>query len=270
MDGTAGRNKDYETMSQKMQTLETALQEHISALELRPLAEKRVSKAIDEYEWNGPNPEGAGGSGNAGRIGPENAGGVKAPKCAKENKVNFAACTLEGRALTWWNGNVHTLGLSNANQIPWRNLKTMMTTEYCPRTEIQKMEQELWTLTMKGDDIEGYNNRFFELALMCPDLVTPERKNIERYIRGLPERAKATRIGESNKRKWEDHQRNNNNNHNNNTYHQQKNKGHEVAKAYVAAPAEQKGYLRNRPLCKHCNLHHDGQCPPKGAGNAKE
>ncbi|GJS05922.1 reverse transcriptase domain-containing protein [Tanacetum coccineum] len=52
------------------------------------------------------------------------------------------------------------------------------------------MEHELWTLTLKGDDIEAYNNRFHELALMCPDLVTPEKKKIERYIRGLPERVK--------------------------------------------------------------------------------
>ncbi|GKD76787.1 reverse transcriptase domain-containing protein, partial [Tanacetum coccineum] len=131
-----------------------------------------------------------------------------------------------------------------------------------------------------------------ELALMCPELVTPERKKIERYIRGLPEKvkanvtsskpaislhetinmarelveqaiqAKATRIGESNKRKWEDHQRNNNN-HNNNTHHQQQNRRQEVAKAYAAALAERKGYLGNRPLCNQCNLHHDGQCPPK-------
>ncbi|GJT28663.1 hypothetical protein Tco_0908938 [Tanacetum coccineum] len=92
------------------------------------------------------------------------------------------------------------------------------------------MEQELWTLTVKGDDIEGYNNQFHELALMCPDLIMPEKKKTECYIRGLPERfkanvtsskpaslhnainmarelieqaiqAKATRIGESNKRK---------------------------------------------------------------------
>ncbi|GKC05965.1 reverse transcriptase domain-containing protein [Tanacetum coccineum] len=104
--------------------------------------------------------------------------------------VRFDVCTFEGRALTWWNGNVQTLGLANANQIPWSNVKTMMTKEYCPATEIQRMEQELWNLTLKGDDIEAYNNRFYELALMCPDLVTPEKKKIERYIRGLLERVK--------------------------------------------------------------------------------
>ncbi|GJX03467.1 hypothetical protein Tco_0189383 [Tanacetum coccineum] len=34
-------------------------------------------------------------------------------KCAKEDKVMFAASTFEGRALTWWNGNVHTLGMNS-------------------------------------------------------------------------------------------------------------------------------------------------------------
>nr|GFA01473.1 hypothetical protein [Tanacetum cinerariifolium] len=207
-------------------------------------------------------------------------------KCAEEDKVKFVACTLEGRALTWWNGNVHTLGLSNANRIPLSELKTMMTTEYCLGTKIQKMEQELWTLTLKGDDIKGYNNRFHELALMCPDLVTPERKMIERYIRGLPKKvkvnvtaskptnlhkainmarelvdqsvqAKAIRTGESNKRKWEDHQRNINNR--NNTHHHQQFGRQEVVRDYTTL-VEGRGYAGNLPLCNRCKLHHIGQC----------
>nr|GFC38846.1 hypothetical protein [Tanacetum cinerariifolium] len=52
------------------------------------------------------------------------------------------------------------------------------------------MEQELWTLTLKGDDIEAYNNRFLELALMCPELVPTERKKIEKYVHGFPKRIK--------------------------------------------------------------------------------
>ncbi|GJS44036.1 putative reverse transcriptase domain-containing protein [Tanacetum coccineum] len=218
-------------------------------------------------------------------------------KCAEEDKVMFAASTFEGRALTWWNGNVHTLGLVNANRIPWTEFKMMMTTEYCPAIEIQKMEQELWTLTLKGDDIEAYNNCFHELALMCPELVPTERKKIEKYVRGFPERIKgnitsskpatlhdainmarelveqsvqgrATRIGESNKRKWEDHQRNpNNNNYNNNrnrnNYHQQPNRRQETARAYVAVLVEGKVYAGNLPKCNRCNFHHSGQCPPK-------
>nr|GEX39094.1 hypothetical protein [Tanacetum cinerariifolium] len=102
----------------------------------------------------------------------------------------FAASTFEGRALTWWNGNVHTLGLVNANRIPWTEFKSMMTTEYCPATEIQRMEEEIWTLTLKGDDIEAYNNRFHELALMCPDLVLNEKKKIERAYAAAPAEGK--------------------------------------------------------------------------------
>nr|GFC47041.1 putative reverse transcriptase domain-containing protein [Tanacetum cinerariifolium] len=39
-------------------------------------------------------------------------------KCTEDDKVKFVMYTLEGRALTWWNENVQTLGLANANQIP--------------------------------------------------------------------------------------------------------------------------------------------------------
>ncbi|GKF33150.1 hypothetical protein Tco_0106350 [Tanacetum coccineum] len=45
-------------------------------------------------------------------------------------------------------------------------------------------------MTLKGDDIEAYNNRFHELVLMCPELVPTEKKKIEKYIRGFLERIK--------------------------------------------------------------------------------
>ncbi|GKE79372.1 hypothetical protein Tco_1545492, partial [Tanacetum coccineum] len=60
---------------------------------------------------------------------------------------------------TGGSGSTNTGG-TVAPEIPWSNVKAMMTTEYCPSTEIQRMEQELWTLNLKGDDIEAYNNRF--------------------------------------------------------------------------------------------------------------
>nr|GFC95376.1 hypothetical protein [Tanacetum cinerariifolium] len=65
-------------------------------------------------------------------------------KCAEEDQVMYAASTFEGRALTWWNGNLKTLGSKNANKIPWDEFKTMLTTEYFPDTEVHKMEIELW------------------------------------------------------------------------------------------------------------------------------
>nr|GEZ29808.1 retrovirus-related Pol polyprotein from transposon 17.6 [Tanacetum cinerariifolium] len=71
---------------------------------------------------------------------------------------------------------------ANANQIPLSNLKAMMTTEYCPSTEIQKMEQELWTLTLKGDIIEAYNNHFHELALIFDVIIDMDWLSYHRAV----------------------------------------------------------------------------------------
>ncbi|KAI3740563.1 hypothetical protein L2E82_31031 [Cichorium intybus] len=51
--------------------------------------------------------------------------------------------------------------------------------------EIQKLEQELWNLTMKGSDLTTYTNRFNDLATLCHAMVTPESVKVERYIWGL-------------------------------------------------------------------------------------
>nr|GFC90666.1 hypothetical protein [Tanacetum cinerariifolium] len=51
--------------------------------------------------------------------------------------------------------------------MPWAALKRMITSKYCPRGEIQKLESEFWNLKVKGLDLSNYNHRFQELALMC-------------------------------------------------------------------------------------------------------
>ncbi|GJV34678.1 putative reverse transcriptase domain-containing protein [Tanacetum coccineum] len=251
---------------------------------VRKIVEKRVAKAIEKYEKTRADSNNTGGSGST------NTGGTIVPE--------MHGCSYK----TFMNGKPHSFKWTEGVS----NVKAMMTTEYCPATEIQRMEQELWTLTLKGDDIEAYNNRFHKLALMCHELVPTEKKKIERYIRGFPERIKgnitsskpatlheainmarelveqavqgrAARIGESNKRKWEDNQRNNNNNnhnynnnHNsnnnrnrNNNHHQQQNRRQENVRAYAAAPAGGKIYAGNLPKCNRCNLHHHGPCPQK-------
>ena len=50
---------------------------------------------------------------------------------------------------------------------------------------MQKLEQELWNLKMKGSDIASYIERFSDLALLSPEMVTQESKKVERYIWGL-------------------------------------------------------------------------------------
>ncbi|XP_071728438.1 uncharacterized protein [Rutidosis leptorrhynchoides] len=111
----------------------------------------------------------------------------KISECADNDRVKFASCTLLDRALTWWNSFAKSVGIDIAYNTPWEEFKKQTIDEYCPRNEIQRLETELWNLKLEGTDISGYTNRFLELALMFPTMVTPEYKRVERYIWGLSE-----------------------------------------------------------------------------------
>ncbi|GJS56888.1 putative reverse transcriptase domain-containing protein [Tanacetum coccineum] len=66
--------------------------------------------------------------------------------CTMENQVKFATCTLMGMALTWWNSHARTVTNEVAYAMTWSDLKKKMTTKYCPRNEIKKIEAEMWNL----------------------------------------------------------------------------------------------------------------------------
>ncbi|GJT95592.1 hypothetical protein Tco_1091110 [Tanacetum coccineum] len=51
-------------------------------------------------------------------------------ECAEGKKVKFVVATLEGPALTWWKTNVATMGLETVNQMPWTEMKQLMTAEF--------------------------------------------------------------------------------------------------------------------------------------------
>nr|GEU41640.1 reverse transcriptase domain-containing protein [Tanacetum cinerariifolium] len=54
------------------------------------------------------------------------------------------------------------------------------------KTEIQKMEDKFYYLTMKGNDLKTYVRRFQELATLCPTMVSDSEKLLEAFIGGLP------------------------------------------------------------------------------------
>ncbi|GJV79824.1 reverse transcriptase domain-containing protein [Tanacetum coccineum] len=107
-------------------------------------------------------------------------------RCAKENKVTFATSTLTDDALSWWNAYAQPMGVDQANQITWTELKRLLTNKYCPRTEVRKMEEELYNLTVKGNDLKPYVIRFQELTVICPNMVPNTEKLLEAFIGGLP------------------------------------------------------------------------------------
>ncbi|GKA84358.1 putative reverse transcriptase domain-containing protein [Tanacetum coccineum] len=217
--------------------------------------------------------------------------------CAERRKVKFATATLHGRALTWWNSQVATLGLEVANGKPWTEVKQMMTDEFCPTEEVQRLEDELRHLKLRDMNIAAYTERFNELALLCPDVVPNEKKKVELYIKGLPEiikgettssrpatlneavrmahtlmeqkiQDKAERIAESNKRKWEsnnnNYRNNNQGNYRDNDHHNQYNdKRQGGARAMTTAQNDDADQGGPAPNCNRCGLCHFGQCPSK-------
>nr|GEV36878.1 reverse transcriptase domain-containing protein [Tanacetum cinerariifolium] len=86
----------------------------------------------------------------------------------------------------WWNSHVKTVGHDVAYGMPWKTLMKMMTIKYCPRSEIKKLEIEIWNLKVKDTDVVGYTQRFQELALMCGRMFPKEFDEVEKYVGGPP------------------------------------------------------------------------------------
>ncbi|GJY67348.1 reverse transcriptase domain-containing protein [Tanacetum coccineum] len=190
-----------------------------------------------------------------------NTGPTGTPVAKTGNYKEFISCqpfyfngTLTDDALSWWNAYAQPMGIDQANQITWIKLKRLPINKYCPRTEVKKMEDEFYNLTVKGNDLKTYIRRFQELAILCPNMVPNSEKLMEVFISGLPRSIKgnviatkpqtleeATNIAQrlmdqiikhdyvqetnDHKRKFEDkgkiiNNNNYNNNNHNNDYHQ--------------------------------------------------
>ncbi|GJX70437.1 putative reverse transcriptase domain-containing protein [Tanacetum coccineum] len=105
--------------------------------------------------------------------------------CPEKSQVKYATFTLLDSALTWWNSHKRTIGTEAVFAMSWRELMRLMTKVYCPRNKIQKMEIELWNLTMKNNDLTAYTQRFQELTMMCTKMVLGEKDRVEKFIGGL-------------------------------------------------------------------------------------
>nr|GEU40174.1 hypothetical protein [Tanacetum cinerariifolium] len=152
-------------------------------------------------------------------------------ECVEGKKVKFSTATLYGRALTWWNSQVTTLGREVANGRPWTNVKQMMTDEFCPSRKFRAhvlMEQKI------------------------------QAKN-ERIAEGLKRKWENNNQG-NNK---------NNNNHNrgnyrnNNHHNQNNNRRQNNARALTMAQNARANQTRIALKCNHCGRGHFDQCSPK-------
>ncbi|GKB68415.1 putative reverse transcriptase domain-containing protein [Tanacetum coccineum] len=175
--------------------------------------------------------------------------------CTEDCKVKFATGTLTEEALSWWNSFAQPIGIEEAYKITWSEFKKLLIKKYCPRTEVKKMEDEFYNLTVKGNDLKTYVRRFQELVVLCPTMVPNSEKLIEVFIGGLP-RSIEGNVTASKPQTLEEAI----------TITQRlmdQNRRQETVRAYAVTPTENSRYTGSLPLCKKCTLHHTGPCTVK-------
>ncbi|GJR71320.1 hypothetical protein Tco_0083685 [Tanacetum coccineum] len=68
-----------------------------------------------------------------------------------------------------------------AYKITWVEFKKLLIKKYCPRTEVQKMENEFYHLTVKGNELQGIIEKNFEIGN-----VIMEKKSDEKILEDIP------------------------------------------------------------------------------------
>ncbi|GKB86959.1 putative reverse transcriptase domain-containing protein, partial [Tanacetum coccineum] len=266
-----------------------------AAMNLEPMNENGYEQEGGNRGNGGNVNEGNRGNGNGGNGENGNGGNGHMNGNHGMNYGGFMPVARETSALTWWNSHKRTIGVEAAYAMNWVELMELMTELYCPRNEIQKMETELWNLTVKGNDLAAYTQRFQELILLCTRMVPEEEDRVERFIGGLPDNIQGNVIAANparlqdairianpivgqkvaqgyaarnteNKRRMESNPRDNRGQQP--PFKRQNINGQNAARAYTAESNERKGYAGPLPYCNKCRLHHEGPCTVK-CGNCK-
>nr|GEU93536.1 reverse transcriptase domain-containing protein [Tanacetum cinerariifolium] len=84
--------------------------------------------------------------------------------CTEDFKVKFSTGTLTEETLPWWNSFAQPIGIEEAYKITWVEFKKFMIKKYCPCVEIQKMVDEFYHLTVKGNDLKTYKEKVIAYA----------------------------------------------------------------------------------------------------------
>nr|GEV29025.1 reverse transcriptase domain-containing protein [Tanacetum cinerariifolium] len=197
----------------------------VNALE----AENQSQNNSDGDNGNGKNRNGENGNGGNGNPN-ENDRGARpiARECTYQDFMKCQPLNFKGTegvfGLIRWFEKMETMfHISNCpEKYQVKELIKLMAEVYCPRNEIQKMESELWNLTVKNNDLANYTQRFQELTMVCTKMVPKEED--QPPFKRLNVR------------------------------------GQNVARAYAAGNNERKLYNGPLPLCNKCKLHHKGPC----------
>nr|GEZ76470.1 putative reverse transcriptase domain-containing protein [Tanacetum cinerariifolium] len=150
--------------------------------------------------------------------------------------------------LTRW-----AVGQDVAYAMPWAALKRMITDNYCPRGEIQKLESEYWNLKVKAK-VERYIGGLPDMIHASVKASKPQsmQEAIE-FATEMIDKKMLTHAEHQveHKRKFDDASRNN-------QHQQQPFKRNNVARAYTAGPGDKKPYGGTKP---QCSKHYTSDCP---------
>ncbi|GKF63051.1 reverse transcriptase domain-containing protein [Tanacetum coccineum] len=78
---------------------------------------------------------------------------------------NFKGTEGNVGLIRWFEQTELPIGIEEAYKITWSEFKKLLIKKYCSRTEVKKMEDEFYNLTVKGNDLKTYIRRFQELAV---------------------------------------------------------------------------------------------------------
>ncbi|GJU77920.1 putative reverse transcriptase domain-containing protein [Tanacetum coccineum] len=105
--------------------------------------------------------------------------------CSIDQKVKYTAGSFVGKALMWWNSQICTISREVVVSMSWNDFKFMMIEEFFPSHKMQKLEIKVWNHAIVRAGHAAYTDRFHELAMLVPHLVTLKSRKIERYMYGL-------------------------------------------------------------------------------------
>ncbi|GJZ60898.1 putative reverse transcriptase domain-containing protein [Tanacetum coccineum] len=194
-----------------------------------------------------------------------------APAAREYTFAGFMKCNptaFHGPALTWWNSKIATMGLETVNQMPWIEMKQLMTAKFCPIEEIQRMEHELWNLMVELERVKvdayirGLTNNIKGEVTSSKSANLNEAVRMAYKLMDKKSQARDEIILEGKKRKGESFQSVNSsgkgNQRDNSCQTLQNNQRQGNARAMVTAPTDGK-----LPLCERCFTRHVGQCTIK-------
>ncbi|GKA86661.1 hypothetical protein Tco_0808372 [Tanacetum coccineum] len=146
--------------------MEEALAAHEATRAANALeAENQIQNGSDGDNGNGDNRNGENGNGGNGNPN-ENGSGDRliARECTYQDFMTCQPLKFKGTKgvvglIRWFEKMETVFQISNCpEKYQVKELMKLMTEVYCPRNEIQKMESELWNLTMKNNDLAAYRD----------------------------------------------------------------------------------------------------------------